>query len=68
MAKKYSEHPTEQYPNVNDPIRRTYLGMMTAMDEAIGHIISALKTTGKMDKTIIFFASDNGGFTVRMFI
>lgn len=51
------------YPHVDDPVRKTYLGMITAMDEAIGNIIASLDKTNKLDDTIIFFASDNGGFT-----
>ena len=51
------------YPHIEDPVRKTYLGMITAMDEAIGNIIASLDKTNKLDDTIIFFASDNGGFT-----
>jgi len=54
---------TDLYPDVHDQVRKTYLGMITAMDEAIGRIMSALTKVNKMEDTIIFFASDNGGFT-----
>ncbi len=42
-------------------IRRTYAGMLAAMDEAIGQIIGALEKKGLRDNTLIFFCSDNGG-------
>ena len=41
--------------------RKTYAAMVTAMDEAIGGIITALEEAGIRDNTLIFFSSDNGG-------
>jgi len=41
--------------------RRTYAGMLAAMDEAIGEMIAALEKKGLRDNTLIFFCSDNGG-------
>ena len=34
--------------------------MMWSMDEAIGHVIDALKENNQYDNTIIYFLSDNG--------
>lgn len=48
------------YVNLPEP-RRTYAGMLAAMDEAIGHILGALDKTGIRQNTLIIFASDNGG-------
>ncbi len=42
-------------------IRRTYAGMMSAMDEAIGQVLAALEEKGMRDNTLIIFSSDNGG-------
>jgi arylsulfatase A-like enzyme len=50
----------EPYGNLKGN-RRTYAGMLAAMDEAIGQIISALETKGLRGNTLIFFCSDNGG-------
>ena len=41
--------------------RRTYAGMVAAMDEAIGWILAALDARGLRANTLIFFCSDNGG-------
>ncbi len=41
--------------------RRTYAGMVAAMDEAIGGILAALDARGLRTNTLIFFSSDNGG-------
>ncbi len=38
-----------------------YAAMIDRMDQNIGRIVGALKRTGKLENTIIFFLSDNGG-------
>jgi arylsulfatase A-like enzyme len=43
------------------PKRRTYAGMIAAMDEAIGQVVAALEEKGLRDSTLIIFSSDNGG-------
>jgi arylsulfatase A-like enzyme len=48
------------YGELPEP-RRTYAGMLAAMDEAIGCILAALDETGIRENTLIIFASDNGG-------
>jgi len=42
-------------------VRRTYAGMLAAMDEAIGQVVAALEEKGIRDNTLIIFSSDNGG-------
>lgn len=50
----------EPYANLAEP-RRTYAGMVAALDEAIGQIIAALDKKGLREQTLILFSSDNGG-------
>jgi arylsulfatase A-like enzyme len=49
------------YPNVKDTKRRTYLGMVSAMDEAVGGIVDKLKASGIYENTVFFYTTDNGG-------
>ncbi len=51
-----------KYAHIEDKNRRIYAAMVTAMDDAIGRIIGALRQHGfGDDNTLVFFASDNGG-------
>jgi len=50
----------EPYANLPGP-RRTYAGMVAAMDEAVGDIMAALDQRGLRTNTLILFSSDNGG-------
>ena len=50
-------HPYAELPAK----RRTYAGMVAAMDEAIGQVLAALEETGLRTNTLIIFCSDNGG-------
>jgi len=53
----------ELYEDVPDSHRQTYLGMVTAMDDAVGEVVAALKETDMFENTVIVFLSDNGGPT-----
>jgi arylsulfatase A-like enzyme len=50
----------EPYAHLQEP-RRTYAGMVAAMDEAVGQIIAALDEKSLRQNTLIVFSSDNGG-------
>ena len=51
------------YPDVITASRKTYLGMVTAMDDLIGSLIDDLKAKGMYEDSVIIFSSDNGGNT-----
>ena len=50
----------EPYSAMKEP-RRTYAGMLAAMDEAIGQIVDAVEKKGLRKETLFVFSSDNGG-------
>jgi arylsulfatase A-like enzyme len=57
----------DRYPNIADPTRRTYAGMVACLDDEIGRVVAALDKKGIRDNTIILFHSDNGGTKNAMF-
>lgn len=54
------EEYKKPYSELPEP-RRSYAGMLAAMDEAIGKIHAALEQKGFSTNTLILFSSDNGG-------
>ncbi len=51
-----------KYAGMKDKQRRTYAAMVDRMDQAVGVIVAALEQHKySVDKTLIFFCSDNGG-------
>ncbi|CDF79827.1 arylsulfatase [Formosa agariphila KMM 3901] len=50
-----------KYSNIEHKERRIYAAMVDAMDQGIGMVIKALEESGKLENTLIFFISDNGG-------
>jgi arylsulfatase A-like enzyme len=53
--------------HIRDDARRTYAGMVSALDDAIGLVTGALEKRGMLDNTIIVFHSDNGGAVANKF-
>lgn len=51
---------TAPYTNLKG-VRRTYAGMLAAVDEAVGSIVAAVENAGVRKNTLFLFASDNGG-------
>jgi arylsulfatase A-like enzyme len=50
-----------RFTNIAVERRRTYAAMVSAMDDAIGRTVSALRAASLEENTLIFFLSDNGG-------
>jgi arylsulfatase A-like enzyme len=50
----------QQYSHLPRP-RRQYAAMLTAMDDAVGKIVDAVRKAGVSQNTLIIFSSDNGG-------
>ena len=53
----------DRFASVTDPNRKTMLGMLSAMDDAVGRVMEALAKQGVTDNTLIVFHTDNGGPT-----
>eukprot|EP00091_Calanus_sinicus_P025021 TRINITY_DN9306_c0_g1_i1.p1 TRINITY_DN9306_c0_g1~~TRINITY_DN9306_c0_g1_i1.p1 ORF type:complete len:369 (+),score=79.30 TRINITY_DN9306_c0_g1_i1:311-1417(+) len=60
------------YPDEEDPSRKTYLGMASAVDDSVGRIVNHLKRfiytqdgakKNLFDDTVFIFSSDNGGMS-----
>ena len=44
-----------------DAKRKTFAGMLSALDEGVGNVTAALSAAGMLDNTVIIFVADNGG-------
>jgi arylsulfatase A-like enzyme len=54
----------EKFKSISDERRRTYAAMMSAMDDAIGAVVTKLRDSQLEENTLVFFISDNGGPTM----
>jgi arylsulfatase A-like enzyme len=53
-----------KFASIEDPKRRTYAAMLSAMDDAVGQVIEKIRSAGLEENTLIVFFSDNGGPTM----
>lgn len=54
-----------RFPKIRDKNRKTYAGMLSAMDDAIGRVMDSVRDYDEEDDTLVFFYSDNGGPTTQ---
>ena len=47
--------------HISDETRRKYAGLVIGLDDAIGEVLAALKSSGQSENTLVWFMSDNGG-------
>ncbi|KAL5009447.1 hypothetical protein ScPMuIL_011752 [Solemya velum] len=55
------QHYVDRFPHIKNIQRRLFAGMVSAMDDSVGTVISTLKQKGMYDNAIIAFTTDNGG-------
>lgn len=51
----------DQYAEEEDPVKRTYYGMIKCLDDEIGRLLDFVEQSGLAENTALFFISDNGG-------
>jgi len=52
-----------RFKSISDPKRQKMAAMLSAMDDAVGVVLNALRSANVYDNTLVFFISDNGGPT-----
>jgi len=52
-----------RFPHITDRKRKTYAGMLSALDDAVGRVMAKVRELGQEENTLVFFYSDNGGPT-----
>ena len=53
----------DRFPNITDEKRKLFAAMMSAMDDAIGRVMTKVREVGQEENTLYFFIGDNGGPT-----
>jgi arylsulfatase A-like enzyme len=57
----------KRYSEIKDPYRQMYSAMVASLDDNIGRILDELEKTGTLENTMIWFISDNGGYSISYF-
>jgi arylsulfatase A-like enzyme len=55
----------KRFPEIKDTKRKTYAGMLSAMDDAVGKVLAKLRDLKLEENTLVVFYSDNGGPTTE---
>ena len=53
----------DRFPTITDPNRKIFAAMLSAMDDAVGRVLAAVRDRGQEENTLILFIADNGGPT-----
>ncbi|MEO5983956.1 MAG: sulfatase-like hydrolase/transferase, partial [Ferruginibacter sp.] len=56
------ESYVQKFSHINNKYRRVYAAMLSSLDDNIGRLLSKLEKDGLLEKTMIWFISDNGGY------
>ena len=52
---------SNRFSHIHDYRRRIFAGMVSAVDDSVGELVSALQRADILNNTIIIFSTDNGG-------
>jgi len=52
-----------RFPDITNAKRKTYAGMLAALDDAVGRVMAKVRELGLEENTLVLFYSDNGGPT-----
>jgi len=62
FPRQVPQHYIDPYIHrINDTERRDFAGMVSALDEGIGNVTSALEERGMLSNTVVIVTTDNGG-------
>ena len=50
-----------RFASIADRKRQAYAAQVSLLDDAVGEALAALRASGQVDRTLVFFFSDNGG-------
>jgi arylsulfatase A-like enzyme len=50
-----------KFSHIADPKRRSFAAMTSALDDAVGTLLTALRKSSLEENTLLFFLTDNGG-------
>lgn len=53
----------KRFDGISDRNRRIHAAMLSALDDAVGEIMTKLRDSGLEENTLVFYLSDNGGPT-----
>ena len=54
-----------RFPHITDKKRKTYAGMLSALDDAVGRVLTKVRELGQEENTLVMFYADNGGPTAE---
>jgi arylsulfatase A-like enzyme len=53
----------DRFTHIEDPKRKTFAAMLSALDDAVGQVLGSLEKNGVAESTLVVFLTDNGGPT-----
>ena len=56
-----TEKYLSRFDHIDDPLRKVYAAMVSAVDDGVGRVLDKLDKLGLNENTLVFFLSDNGG-------